>query len=235
MPFKERFIIKHRVATSALPENRYFLNNTRFQFNEESQILDFGTALSIETKLMQELLLAGYASLKEQHDRSQESAVASNEMQLDKNLYQLQLQRQEALHGGFGDDSTPQAHRSPAESPKGTTTASADARGHINVTPSGKTSKSIDPTSKPFELRRRLSEPQQVSGVIRDSPMHSPFRRRTSSTLSLPFLEDTPSANSPRNHPDYLTPTKSERAARFSVDHTIHEEENGEEEEEEED
>ena len=222
--FKECFIVKARVATSALPENPYFLNNTRFQFNEESQRLDYGTAMGIETNLMQDLLVAGHTSLKGQYEYSQENDVANGQRQLAENLRMLQLKRQEMLQDDFQNESTPRAPLSPAQSPKGTTSAIADSSGHINMTLAGKTLKSIDPTSKPFEPRRRLSEPQQVPGVTRDSPMHSPFRRRTSSTLSLPFPEDSPTAHSPRNHADYVTPTKTKRGARFSVDHTIHEE-----------
>ena len=224
MPFKERFVVQPRTSTTALPEHPYFLNNTRFQFNEESQSLDYGTALGIEMKLMQELLSAGYAFVKEQNENSQHSTVANSQRELAENLRMLQVQEQEILQGEFHDESTPRAPLSPAQSPKGTTAAVANASGHINITPTGKTSKSIDPTSKPFEPRRRLSEPQQPFGGVGDSPMHDPFRRRTSSTLSLPFPDDTPTTTSPRKHAEYVTPTKSKRGARVSVDHTIHEE-----------
>ena len=134
------------------------------------------------------------------------------------------LQRDEILQDDFENESTQRAPVSPAQSPKGTTATISDASGNISLTPTGRSSKPIDPTSKPFEPRRRLSEPQQVPGVVRDSPMYSPFRRRTKSTLSLPFSDDSPAASSPRNGTDYVTPTKTKRGARFSVDHTIHEE-----------
>jgi hypothetical protein len=222
-PFQARFIVKPRLPTTAAPENPHFLNNTRFQFNEDSQRLDYGTAMSIEMKLIQDLLTAGYASWKGQYACAGEGYVADNQRQLVDNLRVLNLQRQEILQGDFENELTPRAPISPAQSPKGTTAAISDASGNINLTPTGRISKPTNPTSKPFEPRRRLSDPQQMSGVVGDSPMYLPFRRRTSSTLSLPFPEDTSATNSPPNRTDYVTPTKTKRGARFSVDHTIHE------------
>jgi hypothetical protein len=224
MPFQERFIVKPRLPTTAVPEDPRFFNNTQFQLNDDSQRLDYGTAMGIEMSLMQDLLQAGYASLKEQYAYAGEGYVAGNQGQLANNLRMLQLQREEILQGDFENETTPRAPISPAQSPKGTTAAISDASGNMNLTPTGRTSKPIDPTSKPFEPRRRLSEPQQVHSTARDSPAYSPFRRRTSSTLSLPFPEDSPATNSPRNRTDYVTPTKTKRGARFSLDHTIHEE-----------
>ena len=226
IPFKERFIVKPRLSTTAPPEHPYFLNNTRFQFNDDAQQLDCGTAMAIEMKLMQELLSAGYALSEEQQEHAQDGGFTDSQRQLAENLRTLQLQEQEVLEGDFKNESTPRAPQSPAQSPKGTTAAVADSSGHVNMTPTGNTSKPIDPTSKPFEPRRRLSEPQQPPGVIGDSPIQFPFRRRTSSTLSLPFPEDTPPTVSPRKHAEHTTPTKPKRGARISVDHTIHEEEN---------
>jgi hypothetical protein len=224
MRLQERLIVKPRLPTTAVPEDPRFFNNTRFQFNEDSQRLDYGTAMGIEMSLMQDLLQAGYASLQEQYACAGEGYVTGNQRPLADNLRMLQLQREEVLQGEFENESAPRAPSSPAQSPKGTTTAISDASGNINLTPTGRLSKQIDPTSKPFEPRRRLSEPQQVPRTAGDSPAYSPFRRRTSSTLSMPFPEESPATNSPRNRTDYVTPTKTKREARFSLDHTIHEE-----------
>lgn len=224
MPLKENFDIQSPLPASEVPENPHFFNNTRFQFNEESQHLDYGTAVGIETSLMQDLLRAGYAFLTEQSSDAGKGIPGANQRRLAENLHMLQLQRDEILLGDSENDFTPRAPVSPAQSPKGTTAAILDAIGNINLAPTGRTSKPIDPTSKPFEPRRRLSEPQQVTGVIGDSPAYSPLRRRTSSTLSLPFPEDSPATDSPHKRTDYLTPTKNKRGARVSVDHTIHEE-----------
>jgi hypothetical protein len=224
MPFPERFIITPRLPATAVPEDPYFFNNTRFQFNDDSQRLDYGTAMGIEMSLMQDLLKAGYASLKDQYPYAGEVYVAGNQRQLADTLHMLQLQREAILKGNFENEPTPRAPISPAQSPKGTIAAIPNASENINLTPTGRITKPIDPTSKPFEPQRRLSEPQQVPSTARDSPAYSPFRRRTSSTLSLPFPEDSPATSSPRNRTDYVTPTKTKRGARFSLDHTIREE-----------
>jgi hypothetical protein len=123
IPFQARFIVKPRLPTTAAPENPHFLNNTRFQFNEDSQRLDYGTAMSIEMKLIQDLLTAGYASWKGQYACAGEGYVADNQRQLVDNLRVLNLQRQEILQGDFENELTPRAPISPAQSPKGTTAA----------------------------------------------------------------------------------------------------------------
>jgi hypothetical protein len=225
MPFKERFIVKPRLPPTAVPANPYFFNNTGFQFNENSQSLDYGTAMCIEMKLMEELLTAGYASLKQHHAYSPEATFASSQRQLTENLGLLHLQQEKVAEGGSEDERPTRAAITPPQSPKGTIVALSDVTSHITLTPTGNPSKPINPTSKPFEPRRRLSEPQQVSSAIGDSPIYSSFRRRTSSTLSLPFSDDSPAICAPRTRADYVTPTKMKRGARFSVDHTIHEEE----------
>jgi hypothetical protein len=225
MPFKERFIVKPRLPPAAVPANPYFFNNTGFQFNEDSQSLDYGTAMCIEMKLMEELLSAGYASLKQHHGYSPEATFANSQRQLAENLRLLHLQHEKVAEDGSENERPPRAAITPPQSPKGTTVALSDVTGHITLTPTGNSSKPINPTSKPFEPRRRLSEPQQVSSAIGDSPVYLSFRRRTSSTLSLPFSDDSPAICAPRAHADYVTPTKTKRGARFSVDHTIHEEE----------
>jgi hypothetical protein len=225
MPFKERFIIKPRLPPTATPANPYFFNNTGFQFNEDSQSLDYGTAMCVEMKLMKELLSAGYASLKQHHEYSPEAGFANSQRQLVESLLLLNWQHEKVIEGGSEDERPPRAAITPPQSPKGTIAALSDLTSDINLTPTGKTPKPIDPTSKPFEPRRRLSEPRQISSVIGDSPAYSPFRRRTSSTLSLPFSDDSPATCNPRARADYITPTKMKRGAHFSVDHTIHEEE----------
>jgi hypothetical protein len=207
-----------------IPENPHFFNNTRFQFNEESQRLDYGTAMGIEMSLMEDLLKAGYASLRDQYSDAGEGILGLNQRRLAENLHLLQLQRDEMLKGNSENELTPRAPISPAQSPKGTTAAIPDSRGNINLTPAGRTSKPINPTSKPFEPQRRLSEPQKAGDGIGDSSAYSPLRRRTSSTLSLPFPDDSPATDSPRKRTDYVTPTKNKRGTRVSVDHTIHEE-----------
>jgi hypothetical protein len=225
MPFKENFDVKPLLPAIEVPDNPHFFNNTQFQFNEESQRLDYGTAMGIEMSLMQDLLKAGYASLAEQYSDAGEVVVSANQRRLAENLHMLQLQRDEILRGDSENELTPRAPTSPAQSPRGTTAAIPDAGGNVNLTPTGRTSKPIDPTCKPFEPRRRLSEPRQAGAVFGDSPVYSPLRRRTSSLLSFPFADDTPATDSPRKRIDYATPTKGKRGgARVSVDHTIHEE-----------
>jgi hypothetical protein len=225
MPFKERFIVKPRLPPTAIPANPYFFNNTGFQFNEDSQSLDYGTAMCVEMKLMEGLLSAGYASLKQHHGYSPEASFANSQRELVENLRLLNWQHGKVVEGGSEDERPPRAAITPPQSPKGTTAALSDVTSHIKLTPTSKILKPIDPTSKPFEPRRRLSEPRQVSSVIGDSTIYSPFRRRTSSTLSLPFSDDSPATCNTRTRADYVTPTKMKRGARFSVDHTIHEEE----------
>jgi hypothetical protein len=181
--------------------------------------------MCIEMKLMEELLSAGYASLKEHHGYSSEATFANSQRLLVENLRLLHSQDEKVVESGSEDERPSRAAITPPQSPKGTTAALSDVTGHIILTPTGKTPKPIDPTSEPFEPRRRLSEPRQVSSAIGDSPVYSSFRRRTSSTLSLPFSDDSPATCTPRTRTDYVTPTKMKRGARFSVDHTIHEEE----------
>jgi hypothetical protein len=224
MPFKERFTVKACQPTTAVPDDSRFFNNTRFEFNEDSQRLDYGTAMGIEMNLMQDLLRAGHAALKRRFDYAEEAYLSDKQRRMAENLRMLELQRQEIVQGDLENEPTPRAPISPAQSPKGTTAAISDESGSINLTPTGRISKPIDPTSKPFEPRRRLSEPQQITSAIGDSTAYSPLRRRTSSTLSLPFPEDSPATDSPRKRTDYVTPTKAKRGARFSVDNTIHEE-----------
>lgn len=180
--------------------------------------------MGIEMNLMQDLVTAGIASFKEQYAYAEGGHVTSKERQLAENLRMLNLQRQEILQGDVENECGPPSPISPAQSPKGTTAAISDVSGDIDLTPTGRALKPIDPTSKPFEPRRRLSEPQQVPGVSGDSPMYSPFRRRTNSMQSLSFIDDTSPTRSPRNRSDYVTPTKTKRGGRFSVDDTIHEE-----------
>lgn len=220
-PFKERLVVRLPLPAVALCENPHFFNNTQFHFDDDSQHLDYGTAMGMERRLMQDLLKAGYASLDEQ---SPDAGSGRDPGRLVERWGMLQLQRDGMLPGYFEEELTSRPPISPAQSPRVTTAAIPDAGGTIELTPTGRTSKQIDPASKPFEPRRRLSEPQQPPPAVRDSPGYPPLRRRTSSTLSIPFPEDSPATDSPHKRIDYVTPTKIKRLARVSVDHTIHEE-----------
>jgi hypothetical protein len=214
MPFKEHFIIKPRLPPTAIPANPHFFNNTGFQFNEDSQSLDYGTAMRVEMELMEALLSAGYTSLKQYHEYSPEATFTNSQRQLVENLHPLSLQHGKVIDVGSDDE----------RSPQGTAVALSDVTDHIFLTPIGNATELIDPTSKSFGPRRRLSEPQQVPSAIGDSPVNSSFHRRTSSTLSLPFSDDSPTTCTPRARVSYVSPTKMKRGARFPVDHTIHEE-----------
>lgn len=183
--------------------------------------------MTIEMRFMQDLLVAGQGVTKQQpvypraeHLYPQQEAFTGNQGHLAENMRMLHLQRDQVHRDSF--ESHPgRALNSPPQSPKGTTAIIPDPYDEANRTPTRKSSKPIDPTSKPFEPMRRQSAPQQLHGLLGDGLF---FGRLGSSSTSLATVSDFPIAPNSRVRADYTTPVRTKSKTRFSVDQTIHEE-----------
>ena len=228
---RKHFTVISRHSEPTLVENPYFLNNTKFEFNPETQHLDYGTAMGIEMKLMQDLLAAGlaafdqgsaYAQAEVEEAHARENLRIQNQKSIADSMRMIELQREQIRRGSSGTTSN-RAKESPQQSPKGTIAGNSNKMGDLDLTTVAKTSKPIDPTCKPFEPRRH-SEPQQPVTLLGDGLAYSPFRRRGSSSTSLPAPDDCSDTSTPRARAEYTTPTRTKSNARFPIDHIIEEE-----------
>ncbi len=236
---KNMNVVKHFNVVPRQPDldpadNPYFLNNTKFEINFEKQSLDYGTAMGMEMKLMQDLLAAGLAACnqqsayaQDQEAYAQESQRIQNQQAMAENMRMMDLQREEVRRGSSGR-TLGRSKESPQQSPKGTIAGISSKMSDLDLTPTAESSKlKIDPTCKPFEPRRR-SDPQQPVTFLGDGLTYSPIRHRGSSSVSLPATDYSSDTRSPLAGAAYTTPTRTKGNGRFSLDHTI-EEENDEE------
>ena len=113
------------------------------------------------------------------------------------------------------------AQQSPPQSPKGTVALEDTNVTNTAMAQNTGFSTPINPTCKPFEPRRRLSEPTEFSGMLGDSLDFSPLRA-SPFTSRVQQLSPSQGAYMPRM--ERTTPTMGKGRLRPSIDQTIHEE-----------
>ena len=226
------FTVFERQPDPGPSNNPYFLNNTKFEINLETQSLDYGTAMGIEIKFMQDLLAAGLAACNQQpaynhavETYTPENARIQNRNATADNMRTMELQRQE-IRRGHSSRASSRGKESPQQSPKGTIAGISNKMSDLDLTRTAKTLNSklkIDPTCKPFQPRRR-SDPQQPVTFLGDDLTYSPISHCGSSSISLPASGQSSDTSTSRIGTAYTTPTRNKSNTRFSLGHCIQEE-----------
>jgi hypothetical protein len=198
---------------------------THFEFNAESQGLNFEAAIDIEMQLMSKLLLAGYKIVNGVYPGTDEEVlrqqIIADDLEKEANKKMADMasnmerlkEQTEAVKKETMKESTKdkleKLEDSPPQSPKGTPAPRDIDTVDTNNTP-----------VRPFVTddtppRRRVSEPEPYTGTLGAGLDISPLR--TGSGSRAITIKDPKTKM-------YRTPTKSGRRTSFAVDDTIQEE-----------